>query len=190
MLRKSLVSVALALPIAGSMMTAHALTLQELQDQCRAIENNKQMRAFNIRLNCENTTTEIEKLPGEHGLGVRNYLSAVISMKGLQTQENVTISSGPTQVEHCPVYNVVEIKGPKVPLNIERCDQLTEEYVAKACAAVTKDICDSGTTVSQDSKGGSEQSQSQSQDQAQQQQTGLCTKRVIDTISSCESYAR
>lgn len=182
MLRKGLLSVAVALPMAGALIPAQAQTLEQLREQCFAHRNNRQMKAFNIKLLCNVEYTDVEKHQGEIVLSNKLWSSSQITMKGWQTQENITRGNGPSQTEHCTVYDKVRIKGPEggVPVTVTACEDLNEEYVTRMCKDVTKEICDSSTIVSQQQYG----------EQGYEQQGAQCVKEVIGAINTCDNYEK
>ena len=210
MFKKQLLTAAIAIPAVGASLSASARTqqsslpevlqfpstqgesLEEIRQRCIDLSANHQVNKFNIRILCNVEFEDIEKHQGEMQMALRSYASSQISMKGWQTQEQVS-QGNPTQTIACNIYEKVRISGPEggVPVSINNCEQINVEYLTNVCKAETKEVCSTGTIVSKSASQTQEQGQQGEQASQQQQQGPIgaqCTKETVEIINTCDRY--
>ena len=183
---RNLLTAVIAFPVSATLLAGDTTnqaqqSLDLLRQQCIAKRQDKQIKQFDIKVLCRGAHTVVEKETQKILLPNNKDMSLNVTVKGMNVVEQVARQQLPADQATCEIANVYELAGPEggIPVSISHCDDLNEDYIRGVCKDKLADACE-GNTADVDQKGNSQVDSFE--------QATMCTKTLVKTISSCDSY--
>jgi len=195
LVKKGLLSFAIALPLFSTMALGNFGSLDELRNRCFDFSQDAQVKPFNIKILCSGAYSYWERGVGQYALPNGSSIFTRTSCKGgrFETDENMFALEVPPYVGTCEHYIKKEMQAPEgvgIAINLQRCEDLVPGNVEALCREQVHAYCndqfvDGGAPIAQ---GGVQGELGSSSSVDQYGQEGVCMLQVVDTIDTCSMF--